>query len=201
MRSLKRPLTVMVAAAFAASFAFVSSAGATPPPPIDGTGSVSCDVVASLKFNPPLSAGTAVPTDITFKATLKNCTGTGDGANVKMGKSGSVRSVPSFNCFSLLDTPTSALAGNLNWVARPHTTKLNPSVITFTSGAQDNGPPITIDAGGSSTGGSFSGNVATSHSVVKDSVATITKKCVSAKGLKSISITLGSTFSLASPTT
>jgi len=171
------------------------------PPPIDGTGTVTCNVNGSLGFDPPLQAsGTATVETVTLRAHLTQCSGTGDAVNIKTGSALVSGTTTSNDCLTVLTTPpTEARSGPLKWVVMPHTQKLNPSTIQFTSLAHSQVPPITIDTGGSATAGSFAGDPAVGHSVVRDSVTSITKRCLNAKGLKAIHFVAGSTFTLAAP--
>ena len=151
---------VVAAAVVLCTAGLAGTSSAVMKPPIDGAGTVTCNVTGTLTFDPALSAnGPAVPTTVTLKAHLAGCTGTGDGANVKSGTATVSGQSPTNDCATvLLAKPSGSRSGPLRWVAQPHTPKLNPSTIEFDGGSSSQGPPIIADAAGSSTAGSFSGD-------------------------------------------
>ena len=196
-----RTLTLVVGLALAAGTAMAGPLGAATPP-IVGSGTVSCSVKATLSFAPPLKyPGTTQPTVITLKSTLSGCTGTGDGANIKSGKTVVVHTVEDNDCLNRLEGTPTDQSGDIKWSVLAHTPKQANSTITFTAATKNDGPPISIDSTGSATAGSYNGDAAAAHSQVsdKETAAALTQKCLTS-GLKTIHlVSPGSTFVLSSP--
>ncbi len=188
----------LVTVALAAVFAMTAApAGAVTP--VAGVGTVGCHVGGGFTFKPALVAGGTVATTVTFHTALKTCTGTGDAVNVIGGTSKVVKSLPTNDCQTVLQSADASQpqSGVLKWRVLRGTTPLVPSTITFTSGTADTGPPITADATGSSTAGSFLGDAATAHLQLKQTVSTITARCLSTTGLTGLTFDpTASTFTL-----
>jgi hypothetical protein len=196
-----RAATVCVGALLVTA-AFAGPAGASRPPPKDGTGTLHCAVSGSMKFSPPLiTGGTATTETIALKTALSGCTGTGDGANIKGGTMKSVYQISSNDCSVYFNpsTPYVTQFGNIEWkVVVGDKQKLNVSTIQFTSGSTSAGPPITSDQSGSSTLGSFHFQTVSAHTVIEQTASQIGTSCTPPnKGVKSLSITTGSTFQVA----
>jgi hypothetical protein len=174
-------------------------AGAKPPPPVNGTGTLHCQVTAKLSFSPALKAnGTATTETVTLKSVLHNCTGTVDGARVSNGKSTTTTVDTTNDCTKVLTGAGGGTTppGQIAW--KSSNPKLNPSTaVTLGASTTNNGPPITVDTtGGSIGGGSFAGDTVATHSVISESLAFIQKKCTT-HGLKALHINpSGSTFTL-----
>jgi hypothetical protein len=168
---------------------------------VNGTGTIACHVSGSITFVPPLSAhGPAVATMVTLHAHLTSCSGTGDGARVVSGTATVAGQSPTNDCVTVLTTPPSGpRSGPLKWTVPLGTPRLAPSTIQLTSAAPSTGPPITLDTTGSATAGSFNGDLAAGHTVIRQTYSNIVAACTGTIGLKSLSFTTGSTFALALP--
>jgi hypothetical protein len=167
--------------------------------PVVGTGTVSCHVGGGFTFQPALRVGGSTPTNVIFHTALSLCTGTGNGVNIKGGSSRVVGTAATNDCATVLQSAQASgpQSGVLKWRVLLGTPPLVPSTITFTSGSSSLGPPITADAGGSATAGSFNGDVATAHVQLRETVSSITTKCLSATGLPAIHfVVASSTFTL-----
>jgi hypothetical protein len=187
-------LAVMSSMAAVIVLALVVPASAVKPAPVNGSGTLSCAVTAKLSFSPPLKAGGSSPETITLKTKLHNCTGTLDGARVSNGKSTVTTTANTNDCTAVLTAPGGGVPGDIAW--KSSNPKLNPTTVVLGPGTTNMGPPITIDSTGSATAGSFMGDTATSHSVLKETQAFILKKCTT-NGLRALHINpSGSTFSL-----
>ena len=196
MHRTHRLMSAAAVAVLVGGFALVSPATAVPTPPKDGVGTVSCaKVTGSLKFSPALTYPGTQPTTITFTTVLNGCTGTGDGANVRSGKSVQTINAPTNDCLSLLNAAGQPRSGTLKWMSKPYTHSLTASTVDLTSGTGTQGPPISVDSSGSVSAGSFTGNSVTAHTIVKETLAALTAKCTSVKGLAAIHFATGSTVS------
>lgn len=180
-----------------------SVAGASTPLP-NATGTIHCSVKGSVKYNPPLhsyAAPDTTPTLVTLTTTEYGCTATGTGTNITGGGSKTSHTVNSNDCLTVLTAPFVASSGTLKWKVVSHTQKWASSTISFTSGSSSPTDPPSTDQAGSSTAGSYNGDAATAHAQIKETLAKITAKCTAGqvdplKGLKSLTITTGSTFDL-----
>ena len=196
MHRTYRLMSTAAAAVLVGGLALFSPASAVPTPPKDGVGTVSCSKVSgSLKFSPALTYPGTQPTTITFTTVLNGCSGTGDGANVRSGKSVQTINAPTNDCLSLLNAAGQPRSGTLKWMAKPYTHALTASTVDLTSGSGTQGPPITVDTNGSVSAGSFTGDTVTAHTIVKETLALLTAKCTSVKGLAAIHFATGSTAS------
>ena len=197
-----RTASLVVGVALLGGATLVAPAGAVTPPPVNGVGTVTCSVKATLKFSPALRyPGTVQPTTITLVSNLTLCSGTGDGARIKSGKSTVITTADTNDCITLLNSGQAGNGtGDIKWTILPHTSpKLLNSTVTFTSTSVNPGPPsITNDSSGSTTAGSFNGDPAAAHSVLKQTFAQLSKSCTT-NGLSTITIiSPGSTFTLSS---
>jgi hypothetical protein len=188
-----RTLGVVAGVVLAATMTAVP-VGATVLP--NAVGTVHCTVKGSLKFVPPLVLGGTSAVTVTLATTEVGCTGTGDAVNITGGSSKTSHTEATNDCSAVLQAPFQASSGTLKWKVATGTQKWASSTISFTSGSSGGDgvtTPFTLDESGSSTGGSFSGNTATAHAQIKNTLAQIQAKCVAGvadptKGLKSLTI-------------
>jgi hypothetical protein len=165
--------------------------------PINGTGTVTCGIKGTIKFSPPLKTGGTSPETVSISASLSGCSGTGNGADVVKASSKGSESTPNNDCASLAGTMSNTLTTTTKWTVGSGKPKLNPSTVVFTSETGNAGPPLSFDASGSATAGSFAGDSAAAHAVIKQTISQVFAACGSAKGLKSLSIVAtGSSSSL-----
>ncbi len=196
---MKRTLLVTTLVTAVASMTFVAGAHAVTPP-INGSGTVSCALTGSITFSTPLHyPGTGATPTYTLRTSLKTCSGTGNGANILGGSTMVQGTLPTNDCLALesaLGSITSS-SGPLKWRVQPYTPKLAPSTIALTTGTGTQGPPITIDTTGSATAGSFAGDTAASHIVIKQTYTQLATSCLGL-GLKTINFIAPSNFALSS---
>jgi hypothetical protein len=198
--SFKRHLVVAVGLA-ALLAGMVMSGGPAYATGINGVGTVSCTIAAgTIKFSPALkNTGIATKETVTVKTTLSGCSGTGDGARVTGGTAVGkiIITGPGSNvCTKLVGTQTNKLLAVTAWKVTGLPT-LNKSTVTYTSETGNVGPPVSFDTSGSATHGSFNGDPASAHAVIKETAAQIATSCGSSIGLVLLHIiSSGSTASL-----
>lgn len=175
----------------------VAPAGATGP--VTGTGTVSCAVSGHFYFDPPLAlAGIATTETITVAATLKGCSGTGDGAHIAKGKVTGTATAASNDCSILVDTHATNLTTATVWKTAKNTPTLADTATAFTSltAVSDSAGKVRLSASGSVTSGSFSGDSASVSAALSKSLTSIGNACLKGK-LKSIgTVAAGSSANL-----
>jgi len=165
--------------------------------PINGTGTVTCSIKGTLKFSPPLKNGGTTPETISLAASLSGCSGTGNGADVTKASAKGSEITANNACASLVGTMSNTLSTTVKWTVGSGKPKLNPSTVGFSSETGNAGPPLSFDASGSATAGSFNGDSAASHAVIQQTISQVLAACGSATGLKSLTIVAtGSSSSL-----
>ena len=107
---------------------------------------------------------------MTIAAALSACTGTGNGADITKGVSKGSETTATNSCGALVGTQTNTLTTTTKWTVKPAKPKLNPSTVVFTTEIGNVGPPVSFDAAGSVTAGSFVGNSAGTHAVIQETV-------------------------------
>jgi len=136
----KRLLMGLVAAAVPVGLVATIGVGAAvagAPPPVTGTGTVSCTGAAGkVSFSPPLTgAGPTSPDTATIAVTLKGCTASA-GSNVTSasftGKVAGSITTPSQNCTGLVGTNNVSGTLSVAWTGKAGKAKLNPSSLSLT---------------------------------------------------------------------
>jgi hypothetical protein len=187
MRRFQTLVLVAAITTFVGASAFMSSAGAAAPP-VTGVGTVSCVLTGHLGFNPPLAnGGTATTETVTVVGNLNGCSGTGDGALVAHGKAtGAV--ILSTNDCSGVESALSAVTTTVKWKTTTGSPKLASTTVDLTSGSAtiNSSNKLQLDASGSATAGSFSGDTASVTAVVTQSLKSLAKACTNAN-LKAVS--------------
>jgi hypothetical protein len=163
---------------------------AKPAPPITGTGTVSCKATGKLIFATPLvNGGTASNVPVTVRANLVGCTGTLDGATVSMGKATGTATLATNDCSSL--SAVGPFDVTVKWKTTGHSPHLDNSTVSLSATLDTSSGQAVIDATGSATAGSFTGDAAAAHAVVTKSLTALGNACAG-KGLRSVSFAASS---------
>jgi hypothetical protein len=174
-------LAALLAAGLGTAIAAVPAvASPAPPPPITGSGTVSCAVVGRLVFSPPLAnGGTATSDTATLIANTNGCSGTGDGATIARGHVAGSVTLPSNDCTNLTSGSLPNLVANVAWHVKLHSPKLAASQVTFIGMTVSVLPSGKAQAtlSGSDTGGSFNGDAAAASVTISQSLKAIGNAC------------------------
>jgi hypothetical protein len=170
----------IVAAGALVGAMFVGTAGAAPPVPITGTGTVSCRAAGRVTFSPPLATGgTATSETLSVKANLLHCTGTADGATVAMAKVTGTATFGTNDCAVLGALTSGSLSTTVQWKTKGGSAKLADSTVVYTAGTggtNANGKS-TLSLTGTTTAGSFNGTAAAANVVVSQATRAIGNAC------------------------
>jgi hypothetical protein len=139
-------------------------AGATRVPPLVFSGPISCTLNGAYKFSPALTNG-VVPTTVTFKGALTNCSGAGatDGAAAITGAKVLATSAPTGESFGAVTSglPMPVLSGTIGWRVTGGRIVATTISIADQAMSYDTGTTVvSIYATPVLTGGSFGGQTA-----------------------------------------
>src|ERR1700687_1245500 len=95
--------------------------------PINGTGTVTCGIKGTIKFNPALKTGGTTPETVSIAVSLSGCSGTGNGADGVKATSAGSENTANNNCASLAGTMSNTLTTTTKWTVGAGKPKLNPS--------------------------------------------------------------------------
>jgi hypothetical protein len=166
------------AAALVCVFALIGIATAAPAGAATvGTGTVKCAIGGKLTFNPPLKNGGTSAETIKVKVTLGHCTGTGSGTTVAGGTATGTTTRPNNDCSGLAGTNTTPLVANTVWTVKTGQPALVNTKVKYTSTTGNATDPPSFDTTGKAIKGSFTGDTATAHAVLKQSLATVLNEC------------------------
>jgi hypothetical protein len=188
---LMRPKFLLSAVIAVAVLGMALPAGAATP--INGTGHVSCSITGTIKFNPALTLAGGGPGHVTLKAKLTGCSGTLNGAHVASGSASGTETTTDHTCGDLAGPQSNTLTSTVKWKAQTGQPKLNPTTVVYTTETGNTGPPVSFDASGSATAGSFKDTTAgsaTAHAIITETTATILGAC-GKKGVKTLHIGSG----------
>ncbi|MGA8726604.1 MAG: hypothetical protein WB565_16340 [Acidimicrobiales bacterium] len=186
---------MLLVAAATASNAGTASAGA---PPVNATGTVSCNSVSgSLKFGQALNLTGGSTETIKVKLMLDGCeaTGTNVTSSVFSGKAKGSLSLPTNNCTILNNTNSASGSLLIKWSAKAGLAKVNPSSLSFTSltgtptgGNGDAGFVFSNQALSGSFAGGLRGEIDSGQTAMAIDGAT---GCGAPKGVKKLAIAAG----------
>jgi hypothetical protein len=162
---------------------------------IDGMGALSnCQNVGQLQAKPTLinggTAATTLKAKSKFPKGVSGCgSSTGDAANVLSFQTKGSASLPTNDCFGLINPQVSNFTLTIKWKTAKGTPKLNPSTVAITnvSGTLSSTPSnhLELDLSGMVTSGSFSGETLSGAIVSDIDVGEALNAC-GAKGIKKV---------------
>ncbi len=163
--------------------------------PKTGVGTVKCSkFTGTLTFSPALKNGGTAAEKISISSKATGCTGTLDGASIASATTTGSLAAPTNDCQALLGTNHFTLATTTKWTVKSPKPALKPTNSKFTteSGNAGNGGtvPISFDAKGKDSSGSFVKDLANAHAVIQETVTQLATACGST-GVKTLHIKSG----------
>jgi hypothetical protein len=129
-RALRNVLSPAVAATIVSLGLWVAPAGAAPAPPIDGTGSATCNLIGKMAVKPALiTGGTATSVSVKITSKLTGCTPDVE-TRIIGGSLTATGTWPTNDCDSVAATGLPTMQWTVKWRVAKGSQKLNPSVFT-----------------------------------------------------------------------
>jgi len=169
--------------------------GATPPPPTNGTGIVTCNLVGKMAVKPALvTGGTATSVAVKVTSKLKGCTADVE-TQIIGGSVTATGTWPTNDCDTVAATGLPTMQWTVKWQVAKGTQKLNPSVFTtsisgtFIDQPGDNLQVLAVTGTGT-VSGSFNADAMLFDATPTMALEQFTPTC-QAKGVKSLKWNLG----------